>query len=93
MCYSRHANVRIHSGLLDAESVKDVDVHPEVFQYLELQPGIKNDIEALCRTHMRSKKTKSISTDFIKGKGEGLIFLLHGPPGVGKTCTAGKLKT
>lgn len=31
------------------------------------------------------------SADFVKGKGEGLIFLLHGKPGVGKTYTAGKL--
>ncbi|KEY73453.1 hypothetical protein S7711_07482 [Stachybotrys chartarum IBT 7711] len=28
------------------------------------------------------------SADFIKGKGEGLTFLLHGKPGVGKTYTA-----
>ncbi|KAF2233389.1 P-loop containing nucleoside triphosphate hydrolase protein [Viridothelium virens] len=28
------------------------------------------------------------SADFIQGKGEGHIFLLHGPPGVGKTLTA-----
>ena len=27
--------------------------------------------------------------DYIKGKGKVLIFLLHGPPGVGKTFTAG----
>lgn len=30
------------------------------------------------------------SADFIKGKGSGLIFLLHGQPGVGKTYTAGE---
>jgi DNA polymerase III delta prime subunit len=30
------------------------------------------------------------SADFVKGKGQGLIFLLHGSPGVGKTCTAGE---
>jgi len=30
------------------------------------------------------------SADFVRGKGSGLIFLLHGRPGVGKTCTAGK---
>ena len=30
------------------------------------------------------------SADFVKGKGEGLIFLLHGKPGVGKTYTAGE---
>lgn len=28
--------------------------------------------------------------DFIAGKGKGLIFLLHGGPGLGKTLTAGK---
>ncbi|KAL1847379.1 hypothetical protein Daus18300_013964 [Diaporthe australafricana] len=28
------------------------------------------------------------SADFVKGKGNGLIFLLHGKPGVGKTYTA-----
>jgi DNA polymerase III delta prime subunit len=28
------------------------------------------------------------SADFIQNKGEGQIFLLHGPPGVGKTYTA-----
>lgn len=28
------------------------------------------------------------SPDYVKGKGEGLVFLLHGKPGVGKTYTA-----
>lgn len=28
--------------------------------------------------------------DFVEKKGKGLIFLLHGGPGVGKTFTAGK---
>jgi hypothetical protein len=28
--------------------------------------------------------------DIIKGKGKGMVFLLHGEPGVGKTLTAGK---
>lgn len=29
------------------------------------------------------------SADSVQGKGEGVIFLLHGKPGVGKTYTAG----
>lgn len=29
--------------------------------------------------------------DLIAGKGNGLIMLLHGGPGTGKTLTAGKL--
>jgi SpoVK/Ycf46/Vps4 family AAA+-type ATPase len=28
------------------------------------------------------------NTDIVQNKGEGRIFLLHGTPGVGKTCTA-----
>jgi hypothetical protein len=28
--------------------------------------------------------------DWIRGKGKGIIFLLHGEPGVGKTYTAGE---
>ncbi|KAI0186130.1 hypothetical protein EV127DRAFT_187542 [Xylaria flabelliformis] len=34
------------------------------------------------------KNGTSWSADFIQGKGEGLTFLLHGKPGVGKTYTA-----
>lgn len=27
-------------------------------------------------------------SDIVEGKGKGLVILLHGPPGVGKTLTA-----
>lgn len=30
------------------------------------------------------------TADFVKGKGNGTTFLLHGRPGVGKTYTAGQ---
>lgn len=30
------------------------------------------------------------TADFVKGKGTGMTFLLHGRPGVGKTYTAGQ---
>ena len=29
-----------------------------------------------------------MSYDVVEGKGRGLVILLHGPPGVGKTLTA-----
>lgn len=66
---------------------------------------IDNLVMAPSRVHMLKALTKSYSrfnksgermkyneawaADFVKGKGNGLIFLLHGSPGVGKTCTAG----
>ena len=34
------------------------------------------------------KDDPELSTDIIRGKGNNLVVLLHGPPGVGKTLTA-----
>jgi len=33
-------------------------------------------------------ETKNTFDDVIQGKGKGIIMLLSGPPGVGKTLTA-----
>lgn len=43
-------------------------------------------LTAVTRKHIRSKASP-LFADFIHGKGEGLILLLHGPPGTGKTFT------
>jgi hypothetical protein len=40
--------------------------------------------------HGRVLLEKPWAADYVDGKGNGLIFLLHGGPGVGKTFTAGK---
>ncbi|KAH7058739.1 hypothetical protein B0J12DRAFT_696419 [Macrophomina phaseolina] len=44
-----------------------------------------NIIRALSHRQISARKTWS--ADFIKNKGEGVVVLLHGPPGVGKTYT------
>jgi signal recognition particle GTPase len=55
-----------------------------------------NMLKALAKSYVRlntlgeRSERELWSADFVKGKGSGLIFLLHGMPGVGKTCTAGK---
>ncbi|KAL9118140.1 MAG: hypothetical protein Q9187_005319 [Circinaria calcarea] len=73
---------------LDVEFVKDFSPLPNVFDNLVLEERIKGTVEALSRTFTRSKSgAVSPAADFIEGKGEGRIFLLHGPPGVGKTAT------
>ncbi|EAT87525.1 hypothetical protein SNOG_05134 [Parastagonospora nodorum SN15] len=46
----------------------------------------KELIRALISVHIGQKQT--VKTDFMDGKGEGLIILLHGGPGTGKTLTA-----
>jgi flagellar biosynthesis GTPase FlhF len=75
---------------LNAEDVEDCSVHADAFKSLVLDPEIKGVVEALSRTHIHQALHSRVNTDFIKGKGEGRIFLLHGPPGVGKTSTAGQ---
>lgn len=41
----------------------------------------------------RSKLSQPWTADFIKNKGDGQIFLLHGGPGVGKTYVCASLPT
>ncbi|KAH6691094.1 P-loop containing nucleoside triphosphate hydrolase protein, partial [Leptodontidium sp. MPI-SDFR-AT-0119] len=43
-------------------------------------------IRALSRKHDKGELS-TWGADFIRGKGEGQVFLLHGPPGTGKTFT------
>ena len=54
------------------------------FEHLVLEPELKEVVEGLSRSYSRRKQLekKSITTDFIRGKGEGQVFLLHGPPSV-----------
>ncbi|KAG9301248.1 hypothetical protein G9A89_012631 [Geosiphon pyriformis] len=54
----------------------------DAFENLVLDPFKKDIISSL----VQSQQTQNV--DLITGKGGGCIFLLHGPPGVGKTLTA-----
>ncbi|KAK4222703.1 hypothetical protein QBC38DRAFT_489242 [Podospora fimiseda] len=61
------------------------------FQKLVLPDGHKDIVRALVNSYARRfTPTKKIGPEFdvVKGKGKGLIILLHGAPGVGKTSTA-----
>ncbi|KUI55602.1 ATPase family AAA domain-containing protein 3B [Cytospora mali] len=61
------------------------------FDHLVLEEGQKPMIQALVAQHFRDKESRTGQAepvDIVKGKGKGLILLLHGAPGVGKTSTA-----
>ncbi|KAJ6024755.1 hypothetical protein N7540_005552 [Penicillium herquei] len=61
------------------------------FGRLVLDQKHKHMIISLIAQHFRDKKTTTDhreQRDIVRGKGKGLILLLHGAPGVGKTSTA-----
>ncbi|KAF5549496.1 aaa family atpase [Fusarium mexicanum] len=64
----------------------------EAWDSLVLPGGHKEMVYSLVQSHFRSKNLGvaevEMQTDLIRGKGKGLIILLHGAPGVGKTSTA-----
>jgi hypothetical protein len=80
------------------ENIKPVEEGaPDGFNDLILPQGHKDVVRALVKTHARVRATLSPGEtsdslqrefDLVKGKGKGLIILLHGAPGVGKTSTA-----
>lgn len=74
-------------GFVLVDIVRNVVWQENILEGLQMEESKKNAIQNLVGGHT------SISSDFddvISGKGKGLVFLLHGPPGSGKTLTAGE---
>ena len=64
------------------DGLEEIKFEEASFDQLVLPPARKRILKALVRHSSDS------FTDIISGKGEGSVFLLYGPPGVGKTLTA-----
>ncbi|KAI1357271.1 hypothetical protein F5Y08DRAFT_190022 [Xylaria arbuscula] len=69
---------------LQVDRISEVIWNKEAFENLVLDRKTKRLIQALVSNQLESDK----ATDLISGKGNGLILLLHGGPGTGKTLTA-----
>ncbi|KAI9817745.1 MAG: hypothetical protein M1827_000864 [Pycnora praestabilis] len=67
------------------DSVTEVQFSEGAFDSLVLPEKQKELILAFAESQVRFKKSFD---DVIQGKGRGIILLLSGPPGVGKTLTA-----
>ncbi|ROT43063.1 hypothetical protein SODALDRAFT_327228 [Sodiomyces alkalinus F11] len=78
---------------VDVRNVQPVAEQLDAFQYLQIEESHRRMITSLTSAHFRKKaiekKTGRIVTqDIIRGKGRGIVILLHGSPGIGKTATA-----
>lgn len=69
---------------LVADRISDIRWNKEAFSKVVIDRKAKDLIRALVSNQLESEK----NTDLIEGKGNGLILLLHGGPGTGKTLTA-----
>lgn len=80
-------------AVVDINNVKKVpEPKDEAWKMLVLPKGHKAMVYSLVQAHFRDRQRvgaeDEMQTDLIRGKGNGLIILLHGAPGVGKTSTA-----
>ncbi|THV50081.1 hypothetical protein BGAL_0166g00230 [Botrytis galanthina] len=81
-------------NIADITEVRRVD-DKDGFDQLVLPKGHKDMVKCLIRQHFREKESNLADKDemdIVRGKGKGLIMLLHGAPGVGKTSTAAQEK-
>lgn len=67
------------------DSVLDIEYNESAFESLVLPEDHKELILALAESQVQHRDSFD---DVIQGKGKGMIMLLSGPPGVGKTLTA-----
>jgi len=81
-------------SMLALDCLHSVQVKEEGWANLKLPRGHKRMVQAQVRTHFLEKQLSqrgsqhNVDHDIVRGKGQGLISLLHGAPGVGKTSTA-----
>ncbi|EFX04090.1 aaa family ATPase [Grosmannia clavigera kw1407] len=72
----------------DVRMLKEILPKKEAWEDLQINLSHKKVIESLMRSHFEKSKSQRRQFDLIQDKGKGLIILLHGVPGVGKTSTA-----
>jgi hypothetical protein len=82
---------------VDLNLLKPIRREIGVFEDLRIQREYKDVVRGLVMSHFQKKalerryaaaSLEGPGQDLIQGKGRGLVVLLHGVPGVGKTATA-----
>jgi hypothetical protein len=75
-------------GFFNVDYIHEIEYNSVAFEALMLDPEQEQMILSLVKIHTDPRLSFD---DIITGKGKGMVFLLHGEPGVGKTLTAGML--
>lgn len=70
-------------GITHIKNLYEINYNAQSFDYLVLEQEKKTLIKAL----INNQEKMTSYTDFIETKGKGLMFLLSGSPGSGKTLT------
>ena len=99
-CESYDANPWMDIVPLNIELLQDIEDNDALegqnsgFEDLVIPDEYKKIVKALVKSHALGSRLgvndamNKQQVDLIRGKGKGLIILLHGVPGVGKTSTA-----
>ncbi|KAF6806612.1 AAA family [Colletotrichum plurivorum] len=81
--------VQVDVGNVQFPELKDKD---RAFDNLQIPDEARSFIQSLVYSHFKKRMNESsvdiASQDLIRGKGKGIVILLFGVPGVGKTATA-----
>lgn len=81
----------------DVQNLKPIQLMSDPFSDLKIEEPHKRLIRSVVQDHfdkksiqrqLRAQDIEPLEQDFIRGKGKGLVIMLHGAPGVGKTATA-----
>ncbi|KAK5110406.1 hypothetical protein LTR85_001270 [Meristemomyces frigidus] len=84
--------------MVDVSNLSPPEFNPDMITSLVMSEKRIKLLKGLTQSFMRQDmnqangSSEAWTADFVKGKGNSQIFLLHGPPGVGKTYTAGFLR-
>ncbi|KAI0118733.1 hypothetical protein GGR51DRAFT_497428 [Nemania sp. FL0031] len=80
--------------MLDTQSLTRLSASDNAFNDLMIDSSHRVMIMSLVKSHLEKRTAQKLrptigmNQDLIRGKGSGLVILLHGVPGVGKTATA-----
>lgn len=79
----------------DVQYLRQVQTESDSFESLKINEDHIRIVNSVVSSHFQRKEMESLpgfmnfmDQDLIRGKGRGLVILLHGAPGVGKTATA-----